>query len=103
IPSPFTAVPRYGFCYHDRHHYGSEFYMRRLLSRCRLATLLTVSALMLACSSTPTYNATTFPFQINQAELDAHPIKTVVIAHVNLGTQSRNYLEKEAPRIDASV
>jgi hypothetical protein len=81
--------------------------MRRLLSRCvslcRLAALLAASALVVACSGTPTHNPTTFPFQIDQAKLDANPIKTVVIAHVNLGSQSRNYLEKEAPRIDASV
>jgi len=56
-----------------------------------------------ACSGTATYNPTTFTYQIDQARLEAHPIKTVVIAHVNLGTQSRNYLEKEAPRIDAKV
>jgi hypothetical protein len=77
--------------------------MRRLISHCQLAALLAVLALLVACSGTPTYNATTFPYQIDQAKLDAHPIKTVVIAHVNLGTQSRNYLEKEAPRIDAQV
>ncbi|MBK6510550.1 MAG: hypothetical protein IPG06_14560 [Haliea sp.] len=77
--------------------------MRRLLSHYRLAALLAASALVVACSGTPTHNPTTFPFQIDQAKLDANPIKTVVIAHVNLGSQSRNYLEKEAPRIDASV
>jgi hypothetical protein len=77
--------------------------MPRLISHCQLAALLAVLALLVACSGTPTYNATTFPYQIDQAELDANPIKTVVIAHVNLGTQSRNYLEKEAPRIDAQV
>lgn len=77
--------------------------MRRLIARGRLATLLTLSALLVACSSTPSYNPTTFPYQLDQAKLDAHPIKTVVIAHVNLGGQSRNYLEKEAPRIDADV
>jgi len=77
--------------------------MRRSIALVRLAALFTVSALLFACSSTPTYNPTTFPYQIDQAKLDAQPIKTVVIAHVNLGGQSRNYLEKEAPRIDAKV
>lgn len=77
--------------------------MPRFITLYHLAALLAVSALLAACSGTPTYNATTFPYQINQAELDANPIKTVVVANVNLGTQSRNYLEKEAPRIDAQV
>jgi hypothetical protein len=35
--------------------------------------------------------------------MDKGDIKTVVIAHVNLGMPSRTYLEKEAPRIDAMV
>ncbi|NQX89190.1 MAG: hypothetical protein HRT77_11055, partial [Halioglobus sp.] len=51
----------------------------------------------------PSYNPTTFPFKIDQTRLDAKPIKPVVIAPINLGTPSRNYLEKEAPRIDAKV
>ena len=77
--------------------------MRRLHNPNRISALIMLCASLLACSSTPTYNPTTFPYQIDQARLDAHPVKTVVIAHVNLGTQSRNYLEKEAPRIDAQV
>jgi hypothetical protein len=77
--------------------------MRRFNALGHLTALLTLCTLVVACSSTPTYNPTTFPFQLDQARLDAHPIKTVVIAHVNLGVQSRNYLDKEAPRIDAQV
>mgnify|MGYP006072591815 CR=1 FL=1 len=77
--------------------------MRCFKVHCYLAALLAVPALLVACSGTPTYNATTFTYQINQEELDAHPIKTVVIAHVDLGTQARNYLEKEAPRIDGRI
>lgn len=77
--------------------------MRRLLAHCQIATFIAVSALLSACSGTPTYNPTTFPYQLNQAEVDANPIKTVVIAHVNLGTPSRNYLDNEAPRIDSQV
>ena len=68
-----------------------------------LFTLLCLSILLVACSSTPTYNPTVFPYEINQQQLDSQPIKTVVIAHVNLGLPSRNYLEKEAPRIDTMV
>ncbi|CAA0101081.1 Uncharacterised protein [Halioglobus japonicus] len=77
--------------------------MRCFKSLCHLTILFSALATLVACSGTPTYNPTTFPYQIEQAKLDAHPIKTVVIAHVNLGTQSRNYLEKEAPRIDGRV
>jgi hypothetical protein len=77
--------------------------MRRFNTLCRLAVFATLSALLVACAGTPTYNPTTYPFDINQEELAAKPVKNVVIAHVNLGGYSRNYLEKEAPRIDADV
>jgi hypothetical protein len=72
----------------------------------RITPLTAITALCLAligCSSTPSYNPTTFPYQIDQSRLDAATIKTVVIPHVNLNGRSRNYLEKEAPRIDARV
>jgi hypothetical protein len=77
--------------------------MRRLHTFCRYGIFFVGAALLGACSGTPTYNPTVFPASIDQARLDAHPMKTVVITHVNLGSQSRNYLEKEAPRIDAQV
>jgi len=77
--------------------------MRQSPRHNRSMVLFVLTALLVACSSTPTYNPTTYPYEIDQARLDAHPVKTVVIAHVNLGTPSRNYLEKEAPRIDARV
>ena len=76
--------------------------MRQFQTFCRLTILLTVSVVV-ACSSTPTYNPTTFPYQVNQELLDTESIKTVVIAHVNLNGVTRKYLEKEAPRIDAKV
>jgi hypothetical protein len=69
----------------------------------RLAVLAALSLALFACSSTPTYNPTTYPFEIDKERLAADKVSTVVIAHVNLGGVSRNYLEKEAPRIDASV
>ena len=77
--------------------------MRRLKKTLSLCTLVAVSALLLACSSTPTYNPTTFPFDLNEERLGANEVKTVVIPHVNLGMPSRKYLEKEAPRIDGYV
>jgi hypothetical protein len=69
----------------------------------RLAVFAALSVALLACSSTPTYNPTTYPFEIDKERLAADKISTVVIAHVNLGGVSRKYLEKEAPRIDAGV
>ncbi len=77
--------------------------MRRFSSLSRYLALACVACLLPACSSTPSYNPTVFPYEIDQARVDKDGIKTVVIAHVNLGLPSRNYLEKEAPRIDAAV
>lgn len=77
--------------------------MRRFSSLPRHALLTTIACLLLACSSTPSYNPTVFPYEIDQARVDKDDIKTVVIAHVNLGLPSRTYLEKEAPRIDTFV
>jgi hypothetical protein len=77
--------------------------MRPFNHLCRLATFAALSVALLACSSTPTYNPTTFPFEIDQERLAADKVSTVVIAHVNLGAVSRKYLEKEAPRIDGHI
>jgi len=68
-----------------------------------LMAITCIAATVLACSSTPTYNPTTFPYQINEERMAGEPIKTVVITHVNLGNPSRTYLNKEAPRIDGYV
>ncbi len=56
-----------------------------------------------ACASTPSYNPTTFPYEIDEERMANTQLKTVVIPHVNLGTPSRNYLDKEAARIDGMV
>ena len=77
--------------------------MRPLKKLVKPLYLSALAALLLACSSTPTYNPTTFPYEIDRERLEQQPIKTVVIPHVNLSGQSRNYLEKEAPRIDGYV
>ena len=69
----------------------------------RFVAITGLVCLLLACSSTPTYNASVFPYEIDEQRLAADRPKTLVIAHVNLGAPSRNYLEKEAPRIDAMV
>lgn len=62
-----------------------------------------LAALLAGCSGTPTYNPTTFAYHIDTGKLAADPVKTVVIAHVNRGTPSRNYLEKHEARIDAAL
>ena len=77
--------------------------MRHLSTLSRLFLATGIVCMLWACSSTPTYNATVFPYEIDQARVDKGDIKTVVIAHVNLGMASRTYLVKEAPRIDALV
>ena len=78
--------------------------MRHLLTRIsRIGLLITTAFIVVACSGTASYNPTTIAGQIDQERLTANPVKTVVIAHVNLNGPSRNYLAKEAPRIDAKV
>jgi hypothetical protein len=65
--------------------------------------LLVFLYMVAGCSGAPTFNPTTFPYAIDQERLEQSSIKTVVIAHVNLGAPSRNYLAKEAPRIDSQI
>ncbi|HAN26905.1 MAG TPA: hypothetical protein DCP75_04145 [Haliea salexigens] len=76
--------------------------MRYFRSVSRVSTLLLLVLGVAACSGT-TYNPTVFPYEVDQERLDQSTVKTVVIAHVNLGPPSRSYLEKEAPRIDGMV
>ena len=75
--------------------------MIRLPSIRSLALVLV--ALLAACSSAPSYNPTVFPYEMEAQRLADNPIRTVVIAHVNLGIPSRNYLAEHEPRIDAMV
>lgn len=68
------------------------------------AAVVCVAALGLhACSSTPTYNPTVVQWEMDEERLAQTKIRTVIIPHVNLGPPSRNYLEREAPRIDGMV
>jgi len=64
---------------------------------------MTAVCVLAACASGPTHNPTVFPFQIEREALATKPIKTVVIAHVNLGVPSRNYLDEVTPVIDGRV
>ena len=70
-----------------------------------LSRLMTLAAItfIVACSGGATYNPSVFPFNLNEERMATKNVKTVVIAHVNLGIPSRSYLEKEAPRIDGLV
>jgi hypothetical protein len=65
--------------------------------------LAAITFVLAACAGTPTYNPSVYPFNINEENLAQSTVKTVVIAHVNLGIRSRTYLEKEARRIDGYV
>ena len=70
----------------------------------RLSSFLAIVTLILTgCAGTPTYNPSVYPFNIDEENMAETEVKTVVIAHVNLGLRSRSYLEKEAKRIDGYV
>lgn len=69
--------------------------------------LLTALWLFLASGCETTvgggYNATTNPNQLNQAVIDKQPIKNVVIAHINIGAPSRNYIKKSESMVDGRI
>ncbi len=77
--------------------------MRVISPAIHLVSLAGLLLLLNACSSTPSYNPTTFPFEVDEERMAAADIKTVVIPHINLGSPSRSYLEQEAPRIDGMI
>lgn len=76
---------------------------RKFSKAAKVTLAIGTGVMLLACAGTPSYNPTTFPFELNEERLAQTRLKTVVIPHVNLGAPSRNYLEKEAPRIDGLV
>jgi hypothetical protein len=72
----------------------------------RLSTLILFTALLAglsACSSTPSHNPTLYPYEINTELLAKSPVKRVIIAPINLGGPSRNYLQDSEPRLDKMV
>ena len=75
----------------------------RQLSGWLCISFVLTAVFSLGCSTTSEYNPTTNANQLNQAALDKGPLKTVVITSVNIGTPSRNYIEKSEPMVDGRV
>ncbi len=66
---------------------------------CALAFPLVLAA----CGTTASYNPTVFPYEMDEARLQQTEIKTVIIAHINLGGPSRRYLQEHEARLDKLV
>jgi len=70
-------------------------------------TLIAYLMLMASgCGTTETssgYNATTNPNQLNEAIVAEKPMKNVVIAHVNIGAPSRNYIKRSETMVDGRI
>ncbi|MBT6039590.1 MAG: hypothetical protein HOH17_10020 [Halieaceae bacterium] len=70
-------------------------------------TLIAYLMLMASgCGTTGTssgYNATTNPNQLNEAIVAEKPMKNVVIAHVNIGAPSRNYIKRSEAMVDGRI
>ena len=77
--------------------------LSRPLSGWLCISVVHTAVFSLGCSTTSEYNPTTNANQLNQAALDKGPLKTVVITSVNIGTPSRNYIEKSEPMVDGRV
>ncbi len=58
---------------------------------------------LVACSSGPSYNPTTFVAQYDKGTVASAKIKNVIITHVNISGPSRSYLERHEARIDARL
>jgi hypothetical protein len=69
----------------------------------RTLILSLLACAIAACSGSPAYNPSVFPYEINEEELAKSRPKRVVIATVNLGGPSRSYLEEMEPTIDKAV
>jgi len=73
-----------------------------------LLTLLTAGVMLIAvgCGTTVGgggYNPTTNANQLSEAVIEKAPIKNVVIAHVNIGAPSRNYIKKSETMVDGRI
>ena len=73
------------------------------------APITLIASLMLmasGCGTTGTssgYNATSNPNQLNEAIVAEKPMKNVVIAHVNIGAPSRNYIKRSEAMVDGRI
>ena len=84
---------------HQRHTLHSRLVAKVTL----LAALLAMAS---GCGTTGTgsgYNPTTNPNQFNEAVVAEKPIKNVVIAHVNIGSPSRNYIKRSESMVDGQI
>lgn len=65
-------------------------------------TLLLTTTLLCACQTT-SFNDTAYPFVINSEKMAEQAVDKVIIAHVNLGSQSKHYLREYEKTIDKEV
>ena len=68
-----------------------------------IASLMVIAS---GCGTTGTssgYNATTNPNHLNEAIVAVKPMKNVVIAHVNIGAPSRNYIKRSEAMVDGRI
>jgi len=64
---------------------------------------VSVTTFVSSCATTREYNPTTSPNELKADVLAKGPIKNVVIANVNIGSPSRNYVERSEAMIDGRV
>lgn len=73
-----------------------------------LLTLLAAGVMLVAAGCGTTvggggYNPTTNANQLSEAVVEKAPIKNVVIAHINIGAPSRNYIKKSETMVDGRI
>ena len=80
-------------------------FVARLRPRASMRQLIVLglAVTLLGCASGGGYNPTTANNELNQQVLDKGEIRTIVIANVNIGAPSRNYVERAELMIDGRV
>ena len=69
----------------------------------RRATTVALAITLLGCASSGGFNETTRINDLNAELLAKSNMRKLVIAHINLGAPSRNYVERSEPMIDGRV
>lgn len=69
----------------------------------RRATTVALAITLLGCASSGGFNETTLINDLNAELLAKSNMRKLVIAHINLGAPSRNYVERSEPMIDGRV